>query len=291
VKRRARVPSSPSTHPSIWPGSGLVQRFGLYGAGLTVLAAYAVALSRSGTVDASLWAMAAVFVAALTSSIAGFAFSAICGAILFHLFDDPLKVVQIMMICSVGGQALMVWSLRRDIFWSALVIFVAGAAAGLPLGVYIPLHCKPVVYIHIVGGLLVVYAALMIFRRPVVVGRQHALLDVVAGFLGGVTGGAVAFPGAFVTIWCSLKGWSKERQRGVYQPFILIVQLIAIAAIMAAGQPTFERGAFDFSGVFYLPAMLLGSSFGFACFKWLNDRQFALAVNLLLVVSGVSFLI
>jgi hypothetical protein len=37
--------------------------------------------------------------------------------------------------------------------------------------------------------------------------------------------------------------------------------------------------------------MLLGSSCGFACFKWLNDRQFALAVNALLIISGVSFLI
>jgi hypothetical protein len=26
-----------------------------------------------------------------------------------------------------------------------------------------------------------------------------------------------------------------------------------------------------------------------ACFKWLNDRQFALAVNLLLIVSGPEF--
>src|SRR5262249_6156489 len=154
--------------------------------------------------------------------------------------------------------------LRRDIVWPALLVFVAGAAVGLPLGLYILMNCKPVVYIHIIGGLLVLYAGLMIFRRPVVVRRQHALLDAVAGFLGGVTGGAAAFPGAFVTIWCSLKGWSKERQRGVYQPFILIVQLIAIAAIAAAGQARFERGAFDFSGVFYLPAMLLGSSFGFA---------------------------
>jgi hypothetical protein len=37
--------------------------------------------------------------------------------------------------------------------------------------------------------------------------------------------------------------------------------------------------------------MLLGSSFGMACFKWLNDRQFAIAVNLLLIASGLSFLL
>ena len=291
MKDPARVPSPLSTHSSIWPGAWLTQRGAPHGAGLVVLAAYGVALSRSGATDTSLWAMAAIFVAALTSSIAGFAFSAICGAMLFHLLDDPVHVVEIMMICSVGGQALMVWSLRRDIFWSALLVFVIGAGAGLPLGVYVLLHAKPVVYIHIVGALLVLYAGLMIFRRPFVVRRQHAVLDAVAGFLGGITGGAAAFPGAFVTIWCSFKGWSKERQRGIYQPFILIVQLIAIAVVAAATQASAEHRSFDFSGIFYLPAMLLGSSCGFACFKWLNDRQFALAVNILLIASGASFLI
>jgi uncharacterized membrane protein YfcA len=263
----------------------------LQGAALIVLAAYGVALSRSGVTDTSAWAMPAIFVAAFASSIAGFAFSAICGAILFHLIDDPLRVVQIMMICSVGGQALMVWSLRRDICWRALLVFVIGAGAGLPLGVYIVLHSKPVLYIQIVGGLLVLYATLMIFRRPTVVRRQSPLCDAFAGFLGGVTGGAAAFPGAFVTIWCGLKGWTKERQRGVYQPFILIVQLVAIVIMSAFGRIDHEPRAFDFSGIFYLPAMLLGSSLGFACFKWLNDRQFALAVNVLLIASGVSFLL
>ncbi len=36
-----------------------------------------------------------------------------------------------------------------------------------------------------------------------------------------ITGGLAGFPGAFVTIWCGLKGWDKAHQRGVYQPFIL----------------------------------------------------------------------
>ena len=256
---------------------------------MIVLAAYAAVLSGSPAANTSSWAMLSIFVAAFASSIAGFAFSAICGAIMFHLIDDPLRVVQIMMVCSVGGQALMVWSLRGDIAWSALVVFVTGAAVGLPFGIYLLLHAQPVVCTHVIGGLLVVYAGLMIFRRPMVL-RQHTLLDAAAGFLGGITGGAAAFPGAFVTIWCSFKGWTKERQRGVYQPFILIVQLIAIAVMAVAAQATDGHRSFDFSGVFYLPAMLLGSSCGFACFKWLNDRQFALAVNVLLIVSGASLL-
>ncbi len=265
------------------------KRLVLYGASVAALAAYGGLLTLSNPAGVSPWAMAAVFVAALTSSIAGFAFSAICGAMLFHLLDDPVHVVEIMMICSIAGQALMVWSLRRDIAWRGLAPFVAGAAVGLPLGVYCLLH-RPVLYVHIIGALLVLYAAFMIFRRPIVVRRQHALFDGLAGFLGGVTGGAAAFPGAFVTIWCGFKGLSKERQRGIYQPFILIVQLAALAVLAlsslgAGGRP------FDFAGIVYMPAMLLGSSCGMACFKWLNDRQFARAVNLLLIASGLSFLL
>ena len=155
-----------------------------YGAGVATLAFYAGVLALSKQPHFSLWAMAAIFVAALTSSIAGFAFSAICGAMLFHLLDDPVHVVEIMMVCSIGGQALMVWSLRRHICWRDLPAFVLGAGAGLPLGVYILLHSRPTLYVHAVGGLLVLYATFMLFRPPVVVRRQHVLWDGLAGFLG-----------------------------------------------------------------------------------------------------------
>lgn len=262
----------------------------LHGAGLAALAAYAVLLSSSTPQPACLATMAAVFGAALVSSIAGFAFSAICGAVLFHLADDPVRAVQLMMMCSVGGQAMMVWSLRREIDWRSLASFLAGGGIGLPLGIWILLNSRPALYTTAIGALIVGYAVFMIFRRPVVVRRQHPLWDGVAGFLGGVTGGAAAFPGSFVTVWCGFKGWSKERQRGVYQPFILIVQVAGIALMALPGIAGAHR-AFDFSGVLYLPAMLLGASCGMICFKWLNDRQFALAVNLLLIASGASFLI
>jgi uncharacterized protein len=285
VARQARIETLRD-----WLSASMQNRLAPYGAGVAALAAYAGMVTLLNPTGVSLAALAAIFVAALTSSIAGFAFSAICGAMLFHLIDDPVHVVEIMMICSIGGQALMVWSLRRDVSWRALAPFLAGAAIGLPLGVYVLLHSKPVLYIHVIGGLLVAYAGFMIFRRPIVVRRQHLLFDGLAGFLGGVTGGAAAFPGAFVTIWCGFKGFSKERQRGVYQPFILIVQVAGLALLAASSLGAGGRH-FDLGGIAYLPAMLLGSACGMACFKWLNDRQFALCVNLLLIVSGLSFLL
>jgi hypothetical protein len=255
------------------------------------LAACATWLSAAAPAERSLLISLVILVASLVSGIAGFAFSAICGAMLFHLIDDPVRAVQIMMICSVGGQSLMVWALRREIPWRSLSVFLAGAAIGLPLGIFVLLHTRSALYAQAIGVVLVLYAFFMMASRPMILRRQNSLFDAMAGFLGGVTGGAAAFPGAFVTIWCGFKGWPKEKQRALYQPFILIVQLAAIAILALPGFIPQGRPAFDFAGFFYLPAMLLGSTIGMACFNRLSDRQFSLAVNLLLVVSGVSFLV
>lgn len=268
-----------------------VHRSALVIAGTAAFGAGTLWLSAAAPMESSLWISVAILAASLISSIAGFAFSAICGAMLFHLIDDPVRAVQIMMVCSVGGQSLMVWALRRQIPWRALAVFLSGAAFGLPLGILVLLHAQPALYAQVIGVGIVLYALVMLRRRPIVVRRQNVLFDVMVGFLGGVTGGAAAFPGMFVTIWCGFKGWPKEKQRALFQPFILIVQLAAIALMALPGFVSEGRPTFEFAGIAYLPAMLLGSILGMACFHRLSDRQFSLAVNLLLVVSGVSFLV
>jgi hypothetical protein len=119
-----------------------------------------------------------------------------------------------------------------------LSVFLAGAAIGLPLGIFVLLHTRPALYGQAVGVALVLYALFIIARRPAI-----------PGFLGGVTGGAAALPGFLVTIWCGFKGWPKEKQRVPYQPFILIVQLAAIAIMALPGVIPPSRPAFDFAGV------------------------------------------
>ena len=231
---------------------------------------------------------AAVFTAALISSVAGFAFSAICGAMLFHIVDDAMLAVQTMMICSIVGQSYMVWWLRRHVEWRQLSVFLAGAAVGLPLGVWILFEARGV-YVKGVGVLLV--ACFMLLRPRIVVRRQHPLFDAAAGFLGGITGGAAAFPGAFVTIWCGLKGWTKERQRALYQPFILIAQVAGLLLLVVAQPATGERLSVGIESVVFLPPMLLGTSLGLTFFRRLSDGHFGMFVNLLLIASGISLLL
>lgn len=235
--------------------------------------------------------LTAVFVASTLSSIAGFAFSAICGAMLFHLLERPVHVVQIMIVCSIAIQMLSVITLRNAVDWKCLSRFIYSGVVGLPIGVYLLTHLSPHLYLRCIGLFLIAYGLFMILRRSPNTTFSGVVGDYIAGFLGGLTGGFAAFPGAFVTIWCGLKGWTKDRQRGVYQPFILLMQVLSLALISFVPSSHAQAGGiFDLSTISYIPGALLGTWCGIAIFRRLTDSQFARTVNFLLIVSGIGLL-
>src|SRR5689334_18576995 len=82
----------------------------LIGSGLALLALAAVAMQvsqllqhRTGSAIALL-TLAIVFAAALVSSVVGFAFSALAGAALLHLYRQPAEAIEIMVLCSIAIQ-------------------------------------------------------------------------------------------------------------------------------------------------------------------------------------------
>ena len=169
--------------------------------------------------------------------------------------------------------------------------FLVGGVVGLPLGLFLLLASPPRLYAHGLGVFLILYAGYALLRRPGRLRHQNPVLDAVVGFLGGITGGVAAFPGAPVTVWCSFKGWSKDRQRGVYQPFILVMQLAAIALLSLGAVPGRVPVSFDPGGAAYVPAMLLGTMIGLALFRRLSDHQFGRVLNLFLIASGIALLV
>ncbi len=177
----------------------------LASAGLAI--AYAMLLSAAG-LPTSTPALLAVLLASTLSSIAGFAFSAICGVMLLHVMTDPVQVVEIMMVCSIAIQSLSIAVLWRDIEWRQLLVFLAGGAVGLPFGVGLLLHLGHVGFKDAIGALLIFYAAYVLLKRPLTI-EWGCVADLCVGFLGGM-GGADDL--------VRHKGWDKRRQRGIYQP-------------------------------------------------------------------------
>ncbi len=258
--------------------------------GLGFLATEGAVLSAYG-VHGVAFVMVAVFVASTVSSIAGFAFSALCGALLFHLMDSPVYAVNVMIVCSIAIQSLSVSALWRSIDWRSLPIFLTGGLLGVPAGVYLLLHLPTGAYRNVIGGLLITYGGYLLLRWPGRLLRMGPLSDACAGFLGGLTGGLAGFPGASVTIWCGLKGWDKARQRGVYQPFILGMQPVTLVAIYLMRPPSSTATQLDWKTLAFVPAALLGAWFGLRIFKRLSDQQFELVVNALLILSGIGLIL
>ena len=258
--------------------------------GLTFLIAESALLSAHGREGIAI-VLVAVLAASTVSSIAGFAFSAICGAMLFHLMENAVDAVQVMIVCSIAIQLLSVAALWRTIDWPSLPVFLAGGVLGIPAGVYLLLHLHGGVYREVIGALLIVYGGFLLLRVPTCTLRVGPLADACAGFLGGLTGGLAGFPGAFVTIWCGLKGWDKTRQRGVYQPFILAMQPLTLVAIHLMRPSSAPLAQLDWNTLAFVPAALLGAWFGLRIFRRLSDRQFGFAVNGLLIVSGIGLML
>ncbi len=260
----------------------------LIGPGLAALALASLAVQthhllqhRAGSATALL-TLAIVFVAAMVSSVVGFAFSALTGAVLLQLYRQPAEAVEIMVLCSIAIQLYCVMAMRRSIQWRLLLPFVIGGAAFVPVGVWL-LSVLPRSWFAVgLGAFLLAYGAVMAWRAPQKTYASTWWLDLGVGALGGITGGLAAFPGAFVSIWCTMRGWDKSVQRGVTQPFILAMQLITLAA-MHAQHVDLHLDALRLEGMF---VALFAAFLGMKAFRSLSNRQFACLLNGLLMISG-----
>jgi uncharacterized protein len=259
--------------------------------GMLALASFAVQIlhllqHRAGSAT-GLLTLAVVFGAALVSSVVGFAFSALAGAGLMHLYDHPSEAVEIMVLCSIAIQLYCVIAIRRSIQWRRLLPFLLGGAACVPAGVWLLSRVSYGAFAIGLGAFLTVYGAVMLWRPQ---GRTWAgswWIDVCVGALGGITGGLAAFPGAFVTIWCSMRGWDKSVQRGVTQPFILAMQLLTLGT-MQAQHLSVHIDSVRIEGML---AALFAAFLGMRVFRSLSNRQFAWVLNSLLMVSGALMIL
>jgi uncharacterized membrane protein YfcA len=283
----------PSASGCSWltAGTGTVHWIVLIAA--TLLCATVSALDPqigSDGIQTGLPAMAVILLAAILASIGGFSFSAIAGAVLFHLIPEPVRVVQIIALCGALNQIALTWAMRRHIEWRMLGRFAMGGLCGLPFGIWLLMNTDRMTYAPALGIILGLYGLRMILCRATTIRFQHTWLDMAAALLSGIAGGATAFPSIFVTMWVGLKGWDKERQRGLIQPFIMAMQVATALAITLVGHTSPVDGALPTVDVLYLPASLLGTAIGVALFRRMSDRRFTKVMNLGMITSGVSFL-
>jgi uncharacterized membrane protein YfcA len=109
--------------------------------------------------------------------------------------------------------------------------------------------------------------------------------DAAVGFAGGILGGLAGLSGPLPTLWASIRGWTKDQRRGVFQIFNGTVLGAALLLQIASG---FVRTEVFWLALLALPGTLVGAWIGARVYQALSDRNFYDIVLGLLFLSGLG---
>jgi uncharacterized protein len=227
------------------------------------------------------------FLGALAAGGAGFAFALAASAIWLHVLD-PLHTTGFVVASGTLLHVGFVWSMRASIEPARLWPFLAGGLVGIPLGVHLLAHSNSGALKTMLGLFLAGYGfyALTVRRLPYV-GAGGRGADAIVGFVGGILGGLGGYSGVLPTIWTQLRGWSKETARSVYQPYILVAQIMTLVLV---GALAFDRSSTALFATM-LPPLVAGAWVGWRIYGRLDDRRFRQVIAALLIVSGITIVI
>ena len=232
---------------------------------------------------------AAVFLGGLVSGFSGFAFAAIAGAILIHMYP-PLVAIPLLMVCGLINQTIGALYLRSEIHWRGSLPLVIGGLVGLPIGV-LTLHYASASAFRIgFGAFLIAYSTFTALRPSLTLlgslsGFRFSML---VGLGGGVVGGLTAMPGAVPAVWFDLQGRTRQEKRGLVQPFIMMMQALSLPGFFLMKDVTLNGTMIAMA----TPALAAGTLLGAMLYGPVSDAAFRLASLALLMFSGgmlVSF--
>jgi uncharacterized membrane protein YfcA len=218
------------------------------------------------------------------SGLAGFGTGLVALGIWLHAMDPKLAAT-LVLFCSVISQVQTIPNVWHAIDRRRVGPFIVGGIVGVPLGAMLVAYLAPEAFRLSVGVLLVTFSLFMLSGGP---RRKLAwggwLADTGIGFGGGVMGGLAGLSGPLPIIWATLRAWTRDERRGVFQAYNLAVLFTALLAHVAAGLFTAELVRL---ALIALPGTLSGAFLGARLYRRLSDRRFDQLVLSLLALSGV----
>lgn len=226
-------------------------------------------------------------VAGFVQGLSGFGFGLTAMA-LWAWTLEPRLAATLSVFGALIGQLIAAFTVRRGWDCKALLPFLAGGLAGLPLGLYLLPRMDIPMFKATLGAFLVIVCPLMFFAAQLPkVRRGGRVGDAVAGAAGGVMGGLGGFTGVLPTLWCTVRGFERDRQRGVIQNFNLSMQVVTFGSYLATG--IFDASMLPLLAV-VAPAVLIPVLLGARVYLGISDLGFRKIVLGLLSASGVALL-
>jgi hypothetical protein len=200
---------------------------------------------------------------------------------------EPRLAAALAVFGGLVGQTIAAFTVRRGWDWKALLPFILGGLAGLPLGLWLLPRLDVPLFKATLGVMLVIVCPLMFFSAQLPRVRGGPAGDALAGAAGGVMGGIGGFTGVVPTLWCTVRGFDRDRQRAIIQNFNLAMQVVTFASYLATG--ILEPRMLPLLAV-VAPAVLVPVLLGARVYIGISDLAFRKLVLGLLAASGIALL-
>ena len=234
---------------------------------------------------------------ALMSGLSGFGFSAV-GALCLILVPPKLGV-PLLMTLSAANQMMSLGQLKADMkpfgqWWpDGPAPYLLGGILGVPVGLVILGSLPTLQLMGVFGSILLAYSIFSLAlpgARLTIKGGDNWMTASLVGATGGVIGGFTAFPGAPVVVWSGLRHLSKSESRAIVQPYILVLQVLAIALLALQHRETFGATYWVLVAV-TVPVVLPCTLIGVRLYRSLSDINFRRVTFVLLGLSGCGLLL
>lgn len=229
----------------------------------------------------------AAFIGGFASGLAGFAMGFVVSGIWLHILT-PIQTTTLIVGYGLLTQGYGVWKLRRALVWRSIAPFIIGGAIGIPIGTMLLTYINPAYLRSGVGVLLVIYGAYGLAQPKLKPVSAGVAADTGIGFANGMLAGLTGLPGFIITVWCQLRGWTKDVQRAVFQPVMLAAIVMNLVSLGLVGAFTADTMRLYLLG---LPAMIAGLWVGFKLYGRLDDATFRKVLLVLLLIAGLGLIV
>ena len=231
--------------------------------------------------------LAATFIGGVTSGLSGFAMGLVVSGVWLHIIT-PTQNALLIVLCGLVTQGSGIWKVRHAIKWRSVAPFVIGGLVGIPAGTALLKMVDQGTLRLCMGVLLVIYSLYSLARPALKPLQSGVATDLGVGVLNGFVAGLTGLGGVVVTLWCQLRGGSKDAQRAIYQPVLFATFATTAISYAFAGAYTVETLKLY---VFALPVLIAAIWCGFWLYGKLDDAAFRKIILLLLLVLGLALIV
>lgn len=231
--------------------------------------------------------LVAAFLGGLTSGLSGFAMGLVVSGVWLHIIA-PEQNALLIVLCGLVTQGSGIWRVRHSIEWPKVLPFILGGALGVAGGTMLLAAVDQKTVRFIMGALLIVYSTYSLARPAINPPPGNVVAEIGVGIANGLIGGLTGLGGIAVTIWCQLRGGTKDAQRAVFQPVMFATFAMSAVSLGVAGAYTVETLKLY---ALALPALAAGIWCGIRLYGKLDDTTFRRVILVLLFASGLSLVV